>query len=140
MSRYVHLLSVKMRKWPPLILTCICTVAILYLTLVPKPLPDNDLQLIPGMDKIVHGIMFGGFVLCLFIDYARRHDYSIPSFQHAFLYVCTGILFGGMIEIAQLYMNLGRGGDFYDFIADSVGAILFAFLSIPLIKFFKRAN
>jgi VanZ family protein len=31
---------------------------------------------------------------------------------------------GGGVEIAQTLMDMGRGGDIYDFIADAAGALL----------------
>jgi hypothetical protein len=38
-------------------------------------------------------------------------------------------LFGGVIELLQDAMGLGRGGDVWDFCADTVGALFFAAIS-----------
>ena len=39
---------------PPCIFSVVCIIAVLYLTLVPRPLPDMDIPLFPGADKVVH--------------------------------------------------------------------------------------
>lgn len=111
-----------MRKIPPYTLTCCCTLAILYLTLVPKPLPDNDIRLFEHADKVVHAIMFGTLYLCLYTDDRRRNAYITAP---AMLVSAVGvILFGGLIEVLQDLMAMGRGGDILDFLADAVGVIL----------------
>jgi len=38
--------------------------------------------------------------------------------------MCAVVAFGGLIEIAQQAMNMGRGGSSGDWLADCVGAIL----------------
>ena len=125
-------------KLPRNTLTVLCVAAILYLTLVPKPLPDNSLQLIPGMDKIAHAIMFGGLVLCMAADYSRRLPRCQPGNMRLLAYAAVSTVFGGIIELLQNYMGLGRGGDIYDFIADAVGCIVFAFaLTPPLLRALK---
>ena len=49
---------------PPCIFSVVCIIAVLYLTLVPRPLPDMDIPLFPGADKVVHAIMMMGVMLC----------------------------------------------------------------------------
>ena len=48
--------------------TILVTGAILWLTLAPHPLPESDMPVIPGMDKVVHGCMFGGLYFILAFD------------------------------------------------------------------------
>lgn len=100
--------------------------AILYLTLVPKPLPDTDMKLFPHADKVVHAIMFGGAYLCFYID-TRKCVGRITGKRIFFLMAVT-VLFGGLIEILQDAMGLGRGGDWLDFLADAAGVCLSAFM------------
>lgn len=119
-------------RLPAYCLSILCSIIILYLTLVPNPLPDNRLQLIPGMDKIVHAIMFGGFVLCLGVDYRRKHPFSKLSVKKMISYICFGIFFGAIVELLQYYMNVGRGGDYLDLASDAIGCIIFGFLIIPV--------
>lgn len=106
-------------------LTVTVTAAVIYLTLVPHPLPDNDLQLFPGADKVVHALMMAGIVWAATIDRARycaRHKNSNPPKAPLTLYLVATILFGGVIELLQLAMDMGRGAEWPDFAADCIGA------------------
>lgn len=118
-------------KLPPFTLSAICFAAIVYLTLVPHPLPDNDLVLIPGMDKIVHAVMFFGLALCLAVDFRRRGLSRLNRFVAPLLSAAVG----GGIELIQIAMGLGRSGDLLDFIADTAGAF-FSVLVVPMV--FRR--
>ena len=42
--------------------------AVLYLTLAPKPLPDNDINWFKHTDKIVHAVMMAGVYLAVALD------------------------------------------------------------------------
>lgn len=119
-------------KLPPLSLSVICLAAIVYLTLVPHPLPDNDLGLIPGMDKIVHAVMFFGLALCLAIDLKRRGLKRESDRINRFLPPMLSAVAGGVIEIIQMAMGIGRSGDILDFVADTAGAFL-SLTVIPIV-------
>lgn len=115
-----------LKKLPGFSLSAVCVIAILYLTLVPKPLPDTDIQLFLHADKLIHAIMFGGLYFCLYLDLSIK---KLSDFKIAALAV---IVFGGLIEIAQQSMGMGRGGDWLDFAADIAGVIL-SFIITPYI-------
>ena len=107
---------------PPFTLTVIWVIAILYFTLVPRPLPPDTLRLFAHADKIVHAVMFGGLFACLWIDTMRRlRSVTIPR-QVWFAVAST--LFGGLIEILQGGMRMGRGADWLDFLSDFAGVVL----------------
>ena len=113
-----------LEKLPPWTLTIVCFLAICWLTLAPHPLPDNDIPLFPGADKIVHGIMFGGFTLCIILDWNRRHGWP-TKIQKADAYAPEiASAFGIITEILQHEMNAGRSGDVWDLVADITGAFL----------------
>lgn len=113
-----------LKKLPGFSLSTICVIAILYLTLVPKPLPETDIQLFPHADKLVHAIMFGGLFFCLYVDM------SIKKLSFYMVAAFSVIVFGGLIEIAQQNMGMGRGGDWLDFAADTAGVII-SFIITP---------
>lgn len=122
------------KRLPPLTLTAIVTAAVLYLTLVPKPLPDNDIEWFEGADKVVHAIMMLGITGSLGLDYMRRYgkrELQAPALLIIVFVLATGV-FGGLIEVIQGWMDLGRGEDIQDFIADCVGALAGGFLSLVL--------
>lgn len=118
---------------PPWCFSIFIVAVIGYLTLVPKPLPDTDIQLFEGADKVVHAIMFGGLAWALCLDYARRHSLQSLSAGVLCLFASLSINFGALIEFLQDYMQLGRGCDFWDFVADAVGVVLFTLTARPVI-------
>ncbi len=102
--------------------------AVLYLTLVPKPLPDNDIHFWEHTDKIVHGLMMAATYCALAFDIGRGRRLSLRSR----LWLLIGVIaFGGAIELAQGAMAIGRGADLADFAADTAGTLL-AYLTAPL--------
>ncbi len=115
-----------LEKLPPCTLTLICLAAILWLTLASEPLGDNDIQLFPHADKLVHAIMFGGFALCIILDWVRKRNWLGCTRNVAVLAAISSIVLGIMTEIGQQAMHIGRSGDPIDLVADSIGAILFA--------------
>ncbi len=101
--------------------------AVLYLTLYPDPLPDNDMHLFPGVDKVVHALMMLGISGCVAFDYMRSRfgiGEKTPPKSFLLCLLLATILFGGVIELLQSLMDLGRSEDMLDFIADSVGALV----------------
>ena len=122
---------------PPYLLSALTVLAILYLTLVPRPLPDTSFEMPPGTDKVIHALMFGGLCFMLMIDMTLRH-HTIT--RRVTTCVVIGVtLFGGVIEIAQQAMALGRGGDLFDWIADIAGTLLAVPVATVAIKKLKKA-
>lgn len=109
-----------------------CLVVILWLTLAPRPLGHMHVELFEGADKGVHGIMFGALTLALCIDRWRQTGWRLPS--PAFVAIATvgTVLLGGLIEIIQSGMDLGRSGDIIDFTADTIGSLIVAIIFIFL--------
>ena len=121
-------MSVKrlINRCPAWIFSIIVVLAILYLTLVPRPLPELDIPLFPGADKVVHAIMMMGMMWCIALDLMRHKSLSsavAPKSRLVITLLCT-IAFGGAIELVQGAMKMGRGEDIYDFLADVIGAII----------------
>ncbi len=120
----MHSFKALLDKLPPWILTIVCFLAICWLTLAPHPLPDNDIPLFPGADKLVHAIMFGGFTLCIILDWNRRHGWP-PTIHKAECFAPVfASAFGIITEILQNEMHAGRSGDVWDLVADITGAFI----------------
>ena len=122
----------RLPKWLFSILTIL---AILWLTLAPKPLGENPPPLFPGADKIAHGIMFGALVAMLMLDWQRKNLWIPVKAKRSMIYAFYVSIFGIVIEIAQYNMGLGRGFEYADILADTIGAFLFAFLYLFFQKF-----
>lgn len=112
--------------WP----TALVVAVIIYGTLFPDPAGVDELPPIPHIDKLIHAIMFGGLAGAMGFDYARSHGLRRPSRRAMAVFAIISTLAGGAIELLQGAMQLGRGADWYDLLADAVGAFV-AFLIAP---------
>ncbi len=146
-----------LQRWPSWILTIVVSLAILYLTLMPQPLPDDTPKLFPGADKVVHALMFGGLTFVILLDTQRRRNYSSSgrkssgsdrkpigeeqakageqatfwqplSKRYVWTVAAISALAGIIIECLQWAMGLGRGFEVADIVADTVGSFVFAAL------------
>lgn len=107
-------------RLPRWLLSVTCLTLILYLTLVPKPLPDNDIPFWEHTDKIVHAIMFGALYVCAWLDLWRGRR---PALSRSWLLTVPVIATGGLVELLQQAMAMGRGGSWGDFAADIAGTL-----------------
>lgn len=113
--------------WLPSTLTL---AVVLYATLYPDPAGVDNFPKIPHLDKLIHAIMFGGLAGAWAFDYTRSRHAVKPSFRRMLICALASAILGGIIEILQEWMGLGRGCDPYDFAADTIGCII-ALLSAP---------
>ena len=131
-------------KLPQWTLSVVCFLAICWLTLAPQPLPDNDIPLFPGADKIAHGIMFGGFTLCIIIDGLRRKGWPTFPENIEILFYSPDIpsAVGIITEFLQGEMHAGRTFELWDMVADITGAFLVAaaFVIIEYLQHKKHTN
>lgn len=92
-------------------------------------LPSNKLpeHVFDANDKILHALSFGLLYFLIFQAWFRFGKSKITkSLRVNILLFCTAL--GGLIELLQAYVVKGRSGDWYDFIADLLGAALFYFI------------
>lgn len=109
-------------KQPPWIYTILTASLIIYLTLTPHPLPDNDVPVFEGADLVVHAIMFGSMYIALVFDYYRNYQ-RLP---HRIEWMMGGVsvVAGGLVEVLQARFLVTRSGDIGDFIADITGVVI----------------
>lgn len=71
--------------------------------------------------------MFWTFYTSFAVDRLRKQlkdgVYTGLSDEWLSIIMVVTIAFGLAVEIAQWAMDLGRGGDFFDFLADIIGAV-----------------
>ena len=85
--------------------------------------PSLGIPLFPNFDKVVHFCMYGGLSGMLWLEFLRNHRQSeSTSLMHAWIGAtfCPIALSGG-IEIAQEYLTSYRGGEWTDFLANTLG-------------------
>ena len=123
-----------LRLLPAWILTGITTLGILWLTLAPKPLGNEEIELFPGADKVAHALMFGFLTLTVLVDLARGRSFAKVKPWETLLSAVIVTLFGALIEVLQRAMALGRTFDWFDILADGTGAFLVAIIWIVGVK------
>ncbi len=89
-------------------------------------------------DKIVHLILFGGQSFLLL--YGFREDYFSGKNRITLIVLALsiGIFYGFLTEVLQRFVFVGRSGNVYDFIADTIGVIV-GFLAFYLL-YRKKIN
>lgn len=123
------------RRLPRWSATIVTFMAILWLTLAPHPVPQTDILLFPGADKVIHAIMFGGLAGALYFDLWRKGVRPI-SWKSLCAGAVASSIAGGIIEILQYSMGLGRSFEWTDILADTAGAAVCA-LAVGYVQFKK---
>lgn len=121
------------RYWP----SAVTLAAVLWLTLAPQPLPDLDVPVFEGLDKVIHAVMMGGLTAAIMFDRRRCGHWNLRKSdtgrQHILtsgvvFWICLCVaVFSAADEWAQGALGMGRSSDFYDWIADMFGIIVAAF-------------
>ncbi|MGB0367974.1 MAG: VanZ family protein [Flavobacteriales bacterium] len=110
-----------------LILAVFWTAFIVYgLLSEPSGIPRFPWLAKPGMDKVIHAVLFG-------VE-AGLIALSLPSSgKKLVLYnLLWCFLLGGFLEVAQYYWVDGRNGDVLDLIADMAGAAFAAWFILKI--------
>lgn len=117
----------QLSRLPAWILTGVTVALILWLTLAPDPLPNEEpILLFAGADKVVHGLMFGFLTFVALVDWARGRDFRTVGWAACLSAAASATCFGIAIEFVQRAMGLGRGFEVFDMLADGIGAFLTA--------------
>ena len=112
--------------------TLAASVAIIIASLIPIP-EIKPLEDIPLMDKWTHFVMYGGLACAAWFD-IHRSKKQVPTAGKLLLAIVYPILLGGLMELAQAYLTTCRNGDWLDFIANTIGAVI----AIPIGAVIKR--
>ena len=84
---------------------------------------------IAQLDKIVHGSFYFVFVVLWTLVLGKRKCFIIFG---------IALFLGGIIEFLQGIMQQHRSADYYDFLANSIGALLALLLINKIILLLKR--
>lgn len=107
---------------PRFLTSAVVTAGVLYLTLAPRPFGSVRIPLFEGADKVVHFMMFLAMAFAYHFDFRRGKKPVDEARLMGWIFVSLSA-FGGLIELAQWKMRMGRGGDWYDLLADIAGAV-----------------
>lgn len=109
-------------KIPRFLTSAVVTAGVLYLTLAPRPFGSVRIPLFEGADKVVHFMMFFAMAFAYHFDFRRGKKPVDEARLMGWIFVSL-LAFGGLIELAQWKMRMGRSGDWYDLLADIAGAV-----------------
>ena len=107
---------------PRFLTSAVVTAGVLYLTLAPRPFGSVRIPLFEGADKVVHFMMFFAMAFAYHFDFRRGKKPVDEARLMGWIFVSLSA-FGGLIELAQWKMRMGRSGDWYDLLADITGAV-----------------
>ncbi len=107
---------------PRFLTSAVVTAGVLYLTLAPRPFGSVRIPLFEGADKVVHFMMFFAMAFAYHFDFRRGKKPVDEARLMGWIFVSLSA-FGGLIELAQWNMRMGRSGDWYDLLADIAGAV-----------------
>ena len=128
-TQIVKLLKFDIRKYP---ISMACFVMIWYLSFC--NVPETEMADVPFVDKWVHTAMYGLAGGIIWMEYLIRH-YKVDMRRMFLLAMAAPILMSGMIEILQEYCTSGRrNGDWYDFLANTLGVLLAAVVGFVYAK------
>ncbi|WP_291528719.1 VanZ family protein [Bacteroides sp. UBA939] len=122
------------KKYP---VSLLIILTVIYLSFF-KP-PSTDLNDIPNIDKIAHLCMYLGLSGMLWLEFLRAHRRNDSPLWHAWVgaFVCP-VLFSGIVELLQQYCTSYRGGDWWDFTANTAGALIASLTSYYVLRPWMR--
>lgn len=121
--------------WKYILPPAVIALIIFYLSCLipPNDVPDVDFDFFIPMDKLVHFSMYLGLAGIASFNYIFVAKGNINICRMLIFAVLLPILYGGTIEILQENF-FNREGDWYDFLANCLGA----FSAIPLSFGFRK--
>ncbi|MBR1469334.1 MAG: VanZ family protein [Prevotella sp.] len=132
MKRFLNLT----KRYP---LSVVLIVVIWVLCLIPA-FPETPLNEFSMIDKWTHLVMYGTLVAVIWWEYLRQHNTrnARSLFVWAFL---APVVMGGLVELAQAYCTGGRrSGEWFDFLANSLGVVLGTLIGMLLAAIRAKAR
>jgi len=103
--------------------------------------PGNQLpkMAVWQFDKLVHVVMYSVLSFLLFPPFCNQFLNIEKRFRIRLIIILVSVSYGGIMEILQENIFTNRGGNWIDFTANSVGAIL-GVLFAPLVLKYLPIN
>jgi VanZ family protein len=120
----------KYSKW-----ALLWAVSIFILIVLPSSsVPRVPLLAIPHADKLVHAFLFCIQFLLTAKALLLQHDYARLANNAKPITLAFCIAYGAFLEWVQFVLTSERSADFYDILANTVGALLAWYLFLPFNK------
>lgn len=108
--------------------TILWAIGVVLLSLMKgEALPHVPWFIFPYFDKIVHFIMYFVFTTLLIHDFLLYSKLTLKHWQIIVASIFIVVGYGGFLEILQRIPSLHRSTDFFDFLANTSGAIIASF-------------
>ena len=122
------------RRYP---ITFLLAFAIVLLSLL--PIPDVRMPVkVPLVDKWTHMVMYGVLTLVIWLEYIRAHR-QMRGLRLLLLAFLAPIAMGGVLELMQAYLTTCRSGEWLDFVANSIGAVVGAGCGLLASRLWERS-
>ncbi|MEX0988419.1 MAG: VanZ family protein [Bacteroidales bacterium] len=116
-----------------LFLTILCAMIILILSILPSDLAGEQPRFyFSGMDKIIHGIMYGTFALLVLNLYFKLYHFKVIPVVLMLMGVWG---YSIIMELVQHFFVESRSAEFHDILANLAGILVGAALIITHRKF-----
>lgn len=122
------------RRYP---ITFLLAFAIVLLSLLPIPDVRTTVE-VPLMDKWAHMVMYGVLTLVIWMEYIRAHR-QMRGRRLLLLAFLAPIAMGGVLELMQAYLTTCRSGEWLDFVANSIGAVVGAGCGLLASRLWERS-
>ena len=103
-------------------ITIIVLVVIFYLSAAPAS-TFAKIPTFPNEDKLVHFLMYFGLATSLFWEYIKSHGFFVINKKTtALLIIGIPVIWGGSMELYQLFFTTTRSAEWMDEAANTLGA------------------
>ena len=75
-------------------------------------------------DKFAHFILYGTFSFLLMIGVRNQFPDNWYRMKYILITLIIGTVFGGLMEVMQQYVFIGRNGNLFDFVANVLGSVI----------------
>ena len=122
--------------------TILWAIVVVMLSLMKgEALPHVPWFMFPYFDKIVHFVLYFVFATLLIHDFQHYSKIKLKHWQIIAASIIIVVGYGAFLEILQRIPSLHRSTDFFDFLANTSGAIVASFtfrLFEPLLAWIDR--
>ena len=114
------------------LLTALFALFILLLSVIPTEISGKASTFyFSGMDKLIHGIMYGLFTILSLYEYFKQK----PLHYFPYIMILMGVfIYSILMEIIQHYLVVYRSGEFNDVLANVTGILIGALFILWLKK------
>ena len=82
-------------------------------------------------DKLIHSVIYLLLAICLLLSFNKQYIKNHKRFQISLIVILVASFYGGLMEFLQDHIFINRSGNWFDFIANTIG-VFFGVLIYPI--------